>query len=123
MTCADQLIPWSLLVVFTAALVWVFEGKDTFELGVNAAGHAEDNESLVSLPTQVHVVLGGTLSFLVVFRTNTAYGKWADARSAWGEVSSTSRAIAARLPCVLKTEAIIPGADLGRDDSHCTDCC
>lgn len=104
------MIPWAILVVFTSVLVWVFEGRNAMKNGIENAGAAVQGENVVSMPTQVHVVLGGTLSFLVVFRTNTAYSKWAEARQAWGDVSSTSRAVAARLPCVMQLEAIIPGA-------------
>lgn len=104
------MIPWAILVVFTSVLVWVFEGRNAMKYGIEDAGAAVEGENVVSMPTQVHVVLGGTLSFLVVFRTNTAYSKWAEARQAWGDVSSTSRAVAARLPCAMQQEAIIPGA-------------
>jgi hypothetical protein len=105
-----QLVPWAVLVLFTSALVWGFEGKNAIQYGIDSAGTPEDGEALVSMPTQVHVVLGGTLSFLMVFRTNTAYNKWAAARAAWGEVSSTTRALAARLPWMLRQEEIIPSA-------------
>ena len=107
---AVQMVPWVALVLYTSALVWVFEGKKAIQYGMDSAGTPAEGEALVSMPTQIHVVLGGTLSFLMVFRTNTAYNKWAAARGAWGEVSSTIRALAGRLPWMLRQEAIIPGA-------------
>lgn len=50
----------------------------------------------LNLPTFAHVVLGGALSFLMVFRTNTAYSRWWEARLMWGQVAVTSRSMAAQ---------------------------
>ena len=50
----------------------------------------------VSLPPFAHTVLGGALSFLMVFRTNTAYSRWWEARLMWGQITIASRNIGAQ---------------------------
>lgn len=98
--------------MYTTVLTYVYEGVDgIFKLDTTGA---HEESMMVSMPTQVHVILGSTLSFLVVFRTNTAYSKWADARQAWGVISTTSRAIAARLPGVVNPERVLTGANVAR---------
>ena len=44
--------------------------------------------------TNAHVVLGGALSFLIVFRTNSSYDRWWEARKTWQEVINTCRTFA-----------------------------
>ena len=43
----------------------------------------------ISIPPFAHTVLGGALSFLMVFRTNTAYSRWWEARLMWGQITVT----------------------------------
>ena len=77
------MVPWVILVLFTAALT-VADGY--LFVPVSDGVHPDGELVPASLPTQVHTVLGGTLSFLMVFRTNTAYGKWWEARCSWSGV-------------------------------------
>ena len=49
---------------------------------------------LFSLQSDAHVVLGGALSFLIVFRTNSSYDRWWEARKTWQEVINTCRTFA-----------------------------
>ena len=59
----------------------------------------------VSLPPFAHTVLGGALSFIMVFRTNTAYSRWWEARLMWGQVVITSRTMASQAAAMLEPDA------------------
>lgn len=48
------------------------------------------------IPAEIHAALTLVLGWLLVFRTNTAYGRWWDARTLWGEIVSVSRTLAAK---------------------------
>ena len=58
-----------------------------------------------NLPPFAHTVLGGALSFLMVFRTNTAYSRWWEARLMWGQVTIGSRNIAAQTAAMMHAPA------------------
>ena len=45
----------------------------------------------------VHSLLGFALSLLLVFRTNTGYDRWWEARKQWGNLVNTSRNLAIKL--------------------------
>ncbi|MFD2969083.1 bestrophin family protein [Sphingobacterium bambusae] len=47
--------------------------------------------------TMVHSLLGFVLSLLLVFRTNTAYDRWWEARKQWGTLTNISRSLAYKL--------------------------
>lgn len=113
------MVPWVILVLFTAALT-VADGY--LFVPVSDGVHPDGELVPASLPTQVHTVLGGTLSFLMVFRTNTAYGKWWEARCSWSGVGGTSRTLAARLCCILKPDAVAPGTALAGWLAGCCTC-
>lgn len=49
-----------------------------------------------NIPAEIHAALTLVLGWLLVFRTNTAYGRWWDARRVWGEIVSVSRTLAAK---------------------------
>lgn len=51
--------------------------------------------------TQVHNLLGFALSLLLVFRTNTAYDRWWEARRQWGGLTNASRTLAIKLNAFL----------------------
>jgi len=53
----------------------------------------------------LHSLLGFVISLLLVFRTNTAYDRWWEARKLWGSLLNISRNLA------LKTKVYIPEAD------------
>lgn len=55
--------------------------------------------------TLVHNLLGFVMSILLVFRTNTAYDRWWEARKQWGGLTNASRALAMKM-----------NAFLGKDD-------
>lgn len=49
----------------------------------------------------VHTLLGLALSMLLVFRTNTAYDRWWEARKLWGSLVNSSRNLALQLAVLL----------------------
>lgn len=51
--------------------------------------------------TLVHNLLGFVLSLLLVFRTNTAYDRWWEARRQWGALTNVSRSLAVKLDSML----------------------
>jgi len=55
----------------------------------------------------VHNLLGFALSLLLVFRTNTAYDRWWEARRQWGTLTNICRSLA------IKLDAFLPGEDKG----------
>ena len=59
------------------------------------------------MSADAHVVMGGALSFLVVFRTNASYDRWWEARCAWQTVVTTCRSIAAQIAPALRDEASV----------------
>ena len=61
---------------------------------------------LLALGPQVHTVLGAALSFVMVFRTNTAYSRWWEARLLWGVVNNTTRSVISRAPSMIKNDAV-----------------
>lgn len=49
----------------------------------------------------MHTLLGVVLSFLLVFRTNTAYERWWEARKLWGSLVNNSRNLAIKLSALI----------------------
>lgn len=49
----------------------------------------------------MHTLLGFVISFLLVFRTNTAYERWWEGRKLWGALTNTSRNLAIKLSAML----------------------
>lgn len=54
--------------------------------------------------TIVHSLLGFVLSLLLVFRTNTAYERWWEARKQWGGLTNISRSLAYKMNAFLPPE-------------------
>jgi ion channel-forming bestrophin family protein len=63
-----------------------------------------DNSHLKNIPV-MHGLLGFVISMLLVFRTNTAYDRWWEARKLWGSLVNNSRNLA------LKISAMLPEAE------------
>ena len=85
--------PWAALVIFTLALTKF------------AKDYMPEFLPEVSLNPSVHAVLGSALSFIMVFRTNTAYSRWGEARLLWGQVSNNVRSVASRARPMMKSQA------------------
>lgn len=58
-------------------------------------------KSWVGNITIVHNLLGFALSLLLVFRTNTAYDRWWEARKQWGTLTNISRTFAIKMNAIL----------------------
>lgn len=54
--------------------------------------------------TIVHNLLGFVMSILLVFRTNTAYDRWWEARKQWGSLTNISRMLAIKVNAILSSE-------------------
>ncbi|MHA7943251.1 bestrophin family protein [Formosa sp. 3Alg 14/1] len=61
-------------------------------------------KSWVKNITIVHSLLGFALSLVLVFRTNTAYDRWWEARKQWGALTNVSRNLALKLNGLLEEE-------------------
>jgi len=56
-------------------------------------------------PTQIHAALTLVLGWLLVFRTNTAYSRWWEARTLWGGLVNACRNLAAKLSLLVRLPA------------------
>lgn len=54
-------------------------------------------KDLADSPSQLHTALSVILSWLLVFRTNTAYGRWWEARTLWGSLINAIRNLSLKL--------------------------
>lgn len=70
----------------------VFLEKEIFRLS---------DSSHVKNITLMHAVLGGVISFLLVFRTNSAYDRWWEGRKLWGELTNNTRSLSLKLNTLL----------------------
>ena len=70
----------------------------TFVFTVYALYIADDPKAkaLFDIDIDAHVVLGGALSFLIVFRTDASMNRWWEARKVWDEATGTCREMAAQ---------------------------
>jgi putative membrane protein len=59
----------------------------------------------VSNLPMMHSLLGFAISMLLVFRTNTAYDRWWEARKLWGQLVNVSRNTAIKLNAMLPADA------------------
>jgi len=62
------------------------------------------DKSWVKNITIVHSLLGFVLSLILVFRTNTAYDRWWEARKQWGALTNASRTLSIKLNAILPAE-------------------
>ena len=72
-----------------------------------------DREKLVMLagvPSDIHAALTLVLGWLLVFRTNTSYGRWWEARTLWGALVNTMRNLSLKLVNLID----VPKEDLSR---------
>jgi len=53
---------------------------------------------------QFHGLLGLVLGFLLVFRTNTSYDRWWEARKLWGQLVNDSRNLAVKVACCVRAD-------------------
>lgn len=86
-----QLFPYILLVCAYSGLVAWLE-IEIWKLS--------DNSHVKSISI-MHTLLGFVISFLLVFRTNTAYERWWEGRKLWGSLVNNSRNLSMKLAAFL----------------------
>ncbi len=88
-------VAWLALLVGLYSLLPVLKEKSSFK-------------DYADMPSQVHAGLSFVLGWLLVFRINTAYARWWEARTLWGTLVNASRNLAIKLECFanLKPEDI-----------------
>ncbi len=65
---------------------------------------------ITNIPSEFHAALSLVLGWLLVFRTNTAYSRWWEARTLWGALVNASRNLAIKFGSLGR----IPQGDLAR---------
>lgn len=93
-----RLFPWILAVCAYSGIVAWLE-IEVWQLS------EKSNVRNISI---MHTLLGFVISFLLVFRTNTAYERWWEGRKLWGALVNNSRNLA------MKLSAILPANDPNR---------
>jgi len=89
-----RLFPWILVVcTFSGLIAWL--EIEVWQLS---------EKSHVRNITVMHTLLGFVISFLLVFRTNTAYERWWEGRKLWGSLTNNSRNLAMKLSAILPAE-------------------
>ena len=86
-----RLFPWILAVCAYSGLIAYLE-LEIWQLS--------DNSQVKNI-TIMHTLLGFVISFLLVFRTNTAYERWWEGRKLWGALTNNSRNLAMKLSAIL----------------------
>lgn len=80
-----------MIMAFYATLIAVLE-IEVFEVSKNS--------SLRNV-SMIHTTLGFVLSLLLAFRTNTAYDRWWQGRTLWGQLTNISRNLAIKINAIL----------------------
>lgn len=93
-----RLFPWIIGVFAYSALIAWLE-LEYWQLGADS--------KVRHIPT-LHTLLGFVISFVLVFRTNTAYDRWWEGRRLWGALVNNSRNLA------MKLAALLPEGDPNR---------
>ncbi|MBL7808315.1 MAG: hypothetical protein JNN28_10885 [Saprospiraceae bacterium] len=93
-----RLFPWILVVCAYSGLVAWLE-MEVWQLS---------EKSHIRNISIMHTLLGFVISFLLVFRTNTAYERWWEGRKLWGALVNNSRNLA------MKLAAMLPAGDPDR---------
>jgi putative membrane protein len=89
-----QLFPVMIAIGIYSGFVGYFE---VIYLGI------DENHYIKNIPI-MHGILGFVISLLLVFRTNTAYDRWWEARKLWGALVNNSRNFSIKLSAILKDE-------------------
>ena len=85
------------LMGLVGLLTWVIGYVETEHLRLSKA-------DFVSNLPMMHSLLGFAISMLLVFRTNTAYDRWWEARRLWGQLVNVSRNTAIKLNAMLPAD-------------------
>lgn len=82
-------------VAFMALAVGVYAALPLWK-DASSFGHIAD------IPAELHTILTLVLGCLLVFRTNSAYNRWWDARTQWGDLVSAFRNLGAKLAFMVR---------------------
>jgi len=63
---------------------------------------ASSSSGIGYMPSQFHAAMSLTLSCLLVFRTNSAYSRWWEARTLWGMLVNATRNLSIKLTCIIR---------------------
>jgi len=61
-----------------------------------------EGRGIVGIPAELHTMLTLVLGCLLVFRTNTAYSRWWDARRLWGDLVSAFRNLSSKVALMVR---------------------
>ncbi|MCA8997485.1 MAG: hypothetical protein KDA80_10870 [Planctomycetaceae bacterium] len=61
-------------------------------------------QAIADLPAEIHAALTLVLGWLLVFRTNTAYARWWEARTLWGALVNACRNLAVKINILVHAE-------------------
>jgi len=85
-------------VTFYAVLMGLFAVLPVIRVQFLGLGNYTD------IPSDVHAALAVVLGWLLVFRTNTSYARWWEARTLWGSLVNISRNMAIKVADLVKAD-------------------
>jgi putative membrane protein len=102
--------PWiAILVSFYRTPVFRKVWLAAAALGVYSAAVVAADRIFLSetqtIGSQIHGLLGLVLGMLLVFRTNTSYDRWWEARKLWGQLLNDSRNLSLKVAACVRADA------------------
>jgi len=85
------------MLVLVGLFTWVVGYVETEYLRLS-------RQDFVSNLPVMHSLMGFALSMLLVFRTNSAYDRWWEARKLWGQLVNVSRNVAIKMAAILPAD-------------------
>ncbi len=95
------------MLVLVAVFTWAVGYIETEYLRLS-------RQDFVSNLPVMHSLMGFAISMLLVFRTNTAYERWWEARKLWGQLVNVSRNVAIKMATILPADDRPGRADFAR---------
>ncbi|MCC7124189.1 MAG: hypothetical protein IT178_05030 [Acidobacteria bacterium] len=95
------------MLVLVAVFTWAVGYIETEYLRLS-------RQDFVSNLPVMHSLMGFAISMLLVFRTNTAYERWWEARRLWGQLVNVSRNVAIKMATILAADDRQSRADVAR---------
>ncbi|MFO0905617.1 MAG: bestrophin family ion channel [Pirellulales bacterium] len=99
---------WTLLVAFRRSPVFSSLALAVLGVGLYSSTVVYVDQRwlgrFVLISAQLHVLLGLVLGLLLVFRTNTSYDRWWEARKLWGQLVNDSRNLAIKVATCVRTD-------------------
>jgi putative membrane protein len=88
-------LAWMMITIAIYTVIIVLLEREVF--------HLSDKSDLKNIVV-LHTLLGGVISLLLVFRTNTAYDRWWEGRKLWGALVNNTRSLATKVHSLLPDE-------------------